>query len=136
MNSISKETENLVTDIYAPSSDELHAMGNGVFILKNKPANVVVTSYHQWQNIWSDNLRLRVQGENSENIYRALALTTPAHQGYPVDDRHEIPYSGFVAAVTTIGGDTRVIPMNKVEWISPNSPLLEALKGGESSDRA
>lgn len=114
--------ELLATDIYAPSSDELNAMGNGVFVLKNKPANVVVTTYHQWQNIWASNLRLKVTGENPGNIYRALAFTIPAHQGFPVDDRHEIPYSGFVAAVTTIGGDTRVIPMNKVEWTPPNSP--------------
>lgn len=118
-------SENLGGDIFAPSSDELNAMGCGVFVLKNKPANVVVTSYHQWKNIWASNLRLRVVGENRENIYRALTLTIPVHQGYPVDDRHEIPYSGFVAAITTVGGDTRVIPMNKVEWLPPNSPIQE-----------
>lgn len=118
-------SSDILTDIYSPTSDELHAMGNGVFILKNKPANVVVTTYHQWQNVWSSNLKLRVNGENRANIYHALALSIPAHQGFPSDDRHEIPYSGFVAAVTTIGGDTRVIPMNVVEWIPPNAPVKE-----------
>jgi hypothetical protein len=110
--------KNNFEDIYAPTKDELAAIGNGVFVLKNKPANVVISSYHMWQNIWNDKLKLRVPGENKENIYLALSISVPAHLGFPTDDRHEIPYSGFVAAVSVTGGDTRVIPLNKVEWVS------------------
>ncbi len=77
-----------------------------------------MSSYHAWQNIWSEKLVLRVTGENKDNLYRAYAISLPLHQGFPTDDRHEIPYSGFVAAVSILGGDTRVLPMNKIQWVS------------------
>ncbi|WP_152033816.1 hypothetical protein [Paracidovorax avenae] len=111
-------------DIYAPTSEELMAIGNGVFLLKKKPANVVVSSFHKWERVWDDNLTLRVLGEAEENLYRAMSFSVPLHLGGPGDDRAETPYSGFVLAIAKRGNDTRVIPMNRVSWI--NFPITES----------
>ena len=111
-------------DIYAPTAEEMSAIGKNVLVLKLKTANVVNTSYHKWERIWEDNLTLTVNGENSENLYRALSLSVPLHLGGPRDDRTETIYSGFVLAIAKIGNDTRVLPMNKINWA--NSPIAKS----------
>ena len=113
-----------LADIYAPTSEEIAAIGKSTFVLKKKPANVVTTSYHKWERVWDDNLTLRVIGENTENVYRAMSFSIPLHLGGPGDDRAETIYSGFVLAIAKRGNDTRVIPMNKVSWA--NSPVAES----------
>jgi hypothetical protein len=35
-----------LTDVFAPSTEERAAIGNNVFILKTKPADVLVSSHH------------------------------------------------------------------------------------------
>jgi len=109
--------------IYDPTPEEMTVIGNSVFVLKKKPANVVITSYHKWERVWEDKLTLRVVGESVDNLYRVLSFSVPLHIGGPGDDRAETPYSGFVLAIAKRGNDTRVLPMNKIIWAS--APLAE-----------
>ncbi len=127
-------SQSAIQGIYDPTTEELSAIGREVFVLKKKPANVVITSYHKWERVWDDNLTLRVLGENTENLYRVLSLSVPLHLGGPGDDRAETIYSGFVVAISKGGNDTRILPMNKVVWT--NAPLNEiAGIGGEVHDK-
>jgi hypothetical protein len=121
-----------LADIYAPTSEEMTAIGRSTFVLKKKPANVVTTSYHKWERVWDDNLTLRVIGESTDNLYRAMSFSVPLHLGGPGDDRAETLYSGFVLAIAKRGNDTRIIPMNKVSWA--NSPLAESTGGVFEND--
>ena len=122
-----------LSDIYAPTSEDMTVIGKSTFVLKKKPANVVTTSYHKWERVWDDNLTLRVIVENAENLYRAMSLSIPLHLGGPGDDRAETLYSGFVLAIAKRGNDTRAIPMNKVSWA--NSPLAESTDASADADK-
>lgn len=104
-------------DIFAPTKDELALIGNDVFVLKRKPGNVVVTSYHKWLVISTENRLFRATGENKAVSYRAIALSIPLHLGAIGNEQMEAPYNGYIVGTATgPGGQTRVFPMNKIEW--------------------
>ena len=129
-----ENSQSAIQGIYDPTAEELSAIGRNVFVLKKKPANVILTSYHRWERVWEDNLTLRVIGENPENLYRALSFSIPLHLGGPGDDRAETTYSGFIVAISKGGDDTRILPMNTVSWT--NAPLNEpAERGGEAIEK-
>lgn len=115
----------LAEDIFAPTKDEYGLIGNKVFVLKRKPANVVISSYHKWLSISAENRTFRVSGENKDATYKAIALSIPLHLGAIGDSQTEAPYDGYVVGTANIangqGGRTRVLPMSKIEWASSAS---------------
>lgn len=129
-----KVNSELMEDIYAPTKDEFGLIGNHVFVLKLKPGNVVVSSYHQWRDIWADKMYFKVIGENPDASYRAIALTIPLHLGYP-NDQSQIPYSGYVSGIHPLGGDVRVTRLSSIEWSAAPS-TASFIHKGDTSDRA
>lgn len=123
-----------VVNIYAPTNEELVAIGNGVFVLKKKPENVVISSFHKWERVWEDNLTLRVVGEPDESVYRAMSFSVPLHLGGPGNESAETQYSGFVLAISKGGKDIRVLPISKVRW--GNGPIAESpVADGNEADK-
>lgn len=113
-----------------PTSVEFNLIANHIFVLKNpietKPISFNA-SYHQWRDIWDDNLYFHIDG-NTSATYRAISLTTPLYIAEKESGDGRVLYKGYIAGISVAGGQIIVCSITKTEWCEAPKKILGKIK--------
>jgi hypothetical protein len=104
----------------ATDLEQLH-LSNGLAIMKYRRPNDVQTQFIRWRDVWDNNMKFWVSGQNENNIYRAIALSIPQ---YVTDERNFdgswIRNMGYVVGIRTAKGTSpyqQIYSSSAIRWV-------------------